>query len=59
MGWWIQKADPSSIDSVIPSNDDAIKVIEFMGSAMAAAVNEGKAKAQSAVTVTEASAAAE
>ena len=38
-------ADPSSIDYVIPSNDDAIKVIQFMASALASAINEGKNQA--------------
>ena len=37
-------SDPTKIDFVIPSNDDAIKVIAFMASTMAEAINEGKAK---------------
>lgn len=45
-------ADPTEVDYLIPSNDDAIKVIEFMGTVMAEAINEGKNKAQAAVTVT-------
>lgn len=52
-------ADPSSVDYVIPSNDDAIKVIEFIGTVMAEAVNEGKNKAAAAVTVTPEAAVAE
>lgn len=52
-------ADPSGIDYLIPSNDDAIKVIEFMSSLFAQAVNEGKAKAASAMTVTQQAAVAE
>jgi small subunit ribosomal protein S2 len=34
--------DPSLIDYPIPSNDDAIKVVEFMTGIVAEAVNEGK-----------------
>lgn len=37
-------ADPTSIDYMIPSNDDATKVISFMAQAMAEAVNEGRAQ---------------
>ena len=36
-------SDPTKIDYMIPSNDDAIKVISFMAQAMAEAVNEGRA----------------
>lgn len=36
-------SDPTKINYVIPSNDDAIKVIEFMAKAMAEAVSEGRA----------------
>lgn len=43
-------ADPSGIDYVIPSNDDAIKVIQFMANAMAEAINEGKSTAANMVT---------
>ncbi|HYE22067.1 MAG TPA: 30S ribosomal protein S2 [Verrucomicrobiae bacterium] len=35
-------ADPSSIDYMIPSNDDAIKVISLMAHAMSDAIREGK-----------------
>jgi small subunit ribosomal protein S2 len=42
-------SDPTKIDYVIPSNDDAIKVIEFMARTMADAVNEGKNKYGSTV----------
>jgi small subunit ribosomal protein S2 len=35
-------SDPSGIDYVIPSNDDAIKVIEFMANVLAEAVNDGR-----------------
>jgi small subunit ribosomal protein S2 len=51
-------SDPSKIDYVIPSNDDAIKVIEFMANSMAEAINEGKQTAASNVVVTEAAAVA-
>lgn len=37
-------ADPTKINYVIPSNDDATKVISFMANAMAQAVLEGRAK---------------
>ncbi|MBI2356281.1 MAG: 30S ribosomal protein S2 [Candidatus Doudnabacteria bacterium] len=52
-------ADPSLVDYVIPSNDDAIKVIEFMGTALSEAINEGKSKAAAAVMVSEQAAIAE
>jgi small subunit ribosomal protein S2 len=51
-------SDPTKIDYVIPSNDDAIKVIEFMANAMADAVNDGKKTAASNVVVSEAAAVA-
>jgi small subunit ribosomal protein S2 len=35
-------SDPSGIDYVIPSNDDAIKVIQYMSEVMAEAINDGK-----------------
>jgi small subunit ribosomal protein S2 len=35
-------SDPSKIDYVIPSNDDAIKVISFMAQLMTDAINEGR-----------------
>jgi len=37
-------ASPDKVDYVIPSNDDAIKVISFMSNAIAEAINEGKGK---------------
>lgn len=47
-------ADPTNINYIIPSNDDAIKVITFMAEVMADAVNDGKSKmAQNIVTQTE------
>lgn len=53
-------SDPSKVDYVIPSNDDAIKVIQFMASIMAEAVNEGKAIAASnIITTTEGAAVAQ
>ena len=52
-------ADPTNIDFVIPSNDDAIKVIAFMAEAVADAVNDGKSKlAQNIVEQTAAAAVA-
>jgi small subunit ribosomal protein S2 len=51
-------SDPSKVDYVIPSNDDAIKVIEYMANVMAEAVNEGKKTAASNVVVSEAAAVA-
>lgn len=35
-------SDPTKVDYMIPSNDDAIKVITFMAQVMAEAVNEGR-----------------
>lgn len=46
-------ANPTKVNYVIPSNDDAIKVIEFMANVMADAINAGKKKAGSNVVVTE------
>jgi small subunit ribosomal protein S2 len=51
-------SDPTKIDYVIPSNDDAIKVIEFMANAMADAINDGKNAAASNVVVSEGAAVA-
>src|SRR6185295_17830536 len=52
-------ADPTKIDYVIPSNDDAIKVIQFMSQVMAEAVNDGKnSMAQVLMAKTEGAAAA-
>ncbi len=38
-------SDPTKVNYMIPSNDDAIKVISYMANMMAAAINEGKGKA--------------
>lgn len=47
-------SDPTKITYMIPSNDDAIKVITFMAQAMAEAVNEGRANmAATVMTQTE------
>src|SRR5258708_20480754 len=35
-------SDPTNVDYMIPSNDDAIKVISYMTSVMADAINEGR-----------------
>ena len=51
-------SDPSKVDYVIPSNDDAIKVIEYMATVMAEAVSDGKKNASSNVVVTEGAAVA-
>lgn len=51
-------SDPTKVEYVIPSNDDAIKVIEFMANTMADAINDGKKTAASNVVVTEAAAVA-
>jgi small subunit ribosomal protein S2 len=51
-------SDPSKVDYIIPSNDDAIKVIEFMANAMAEAISEGKNSAASNVVVAEGAAVA-
>jgi len=52
-------ADPTKIDYMIPSNDDAIKVIVYMTSVMADAINEGRAQmAQTIMTQTEVAAVA-
>jgi small subunit ribosomal protein S2 len=37
-------SDPTKVNYVIPSNDDAIKVISYMANAMAEAILEGKGK---------------
>lgn len=37
-------SDPSGIDYMIPANDDAIKVIQLISTAVADAVNEGRAQ---------------
>ncbi len=42
-------SDPSKIDYMIPSNDDAIKVISFMAHIMAEAINEGRSLMQQTV----------
>lgn len=46
-------ADPSKIDYVIPSNDDATKVIAYMGAVMADAINEGKSQFGKAVVTSQ------
>lgn len=52
-------SDPTKINYMIPSNDDAIKVISFMAQVMAEAVNEGRSKmAQTIMTQTEGAAVA-
>ena len=51
-------ANPTKVNYVIPSNDDAIKVIDFMANIMAEAINEGKSKAASNVVVSEVAAVA-
>jgi small subunit ribosomal protein S2 len=51
-------SDPSKVSYVIPSNDDAIKVIEYMANIMADAINEGKKNASANVVVTETAAVA-
>jgi small subunit ribosomal protein S2 len=52
-------SDPSKIDYVIPSNDDAIKVITYMASVMAEAINEGRSQmATTIMTQTEGAAVA-
>jgi small subunit ribosomal protein S2 len=52
-------ADPSKVNYVIPSNDDAIKAVEYMANIMAEAVNEGKKTAASNVIVSEKAAVAQ
>jgi small subunit ribosomal protein S2 len=42
-------ADPTKVDYIIPSNDDAIKVISFMAQVMAEAVNDGKSRMEQVV----------
>ena len=51
-------ADPTKVDYVVPSNDDAIKVIKFMAEAMADAINDGKTHMASQVIKTEGAAVA-
>jgi small subunit ribosomal protein S2 len=52
-------SDPTKVDYVIPSNDDATKVIVFMTEAMANAVSEGRGQmADNIVTQTEGAAVA-
>ena len=52
-------SDPTNVNYVIPSNDDAVKVISFMAKIMADAVNEGRAAmAQNIMTQTEGAAVA-
>lgn len=46
-------ADPTKIDYLIPSNDDAIKVITYMAQVMADAVKEGKGMFAEAVASTD------
>ena len=42
-------ADPTPVSYLIPSNDDAVKVIAFMAQIMAEAINEGRGQMASAV----------
>lgn len=52
-------SDPTKVDYIIPSNDDAIKVIIFMAEIMAEAINEGRnSMAQIVMTQTEGAAVA-
>jgi small subunit ribosomal protein S2 len=52
-------ADPTKVNYVIPSNDDAVKVITFMANVMAEAINDGRAKmSQNIMTQTEGAAVA-
>ena len=52
-------ADPTKVDYMIPSNDDAVKVITFMAQVMAESVNEGRTLlAQNIMTQTEGAAVA-
>lgn len=46
-------SNPDSVDYVIPANDDAIKSVQYIGEALADAVNEGK-KNMAAVQVQQA-----
>ena len=43
-------SDPTKVDYMIPSNDDAIKVISYMANIMASAINEGKGKLAESVS---------
>jgi len=51
-------ADPTKVTYVIPSNDDATKVVEYMADIMAEAIKEGKSSAGSNVVVSEGAAVA-
>src|SRR3989338_7279459 len=52
-------SDPSKVNFVIPSNDDATKVITFMAQALSEAINEGRAQmATTIMTQTEGAAVA-
>jgi small subunit ribosomal protein S2 len=42
-------SNPTKINYMIPSNDDAIKVISYMASVMAEAINEGRSQMATAV----------
>src|SRR3989344_1515494 len=42
-------ADPTNVNYVIPSNDDAIKVISYMTTVMAEAINEGRNQMQQTI----------
>ncbi len=42
-------SDPTKVNYMIPSNDDAIKVITFMANVMADAINEGKNNMQQTI----------
>ena len=46
-------SDPTGVDYLIPSNDDAIKVISFMANIFAEAINEGKTKFAEVAAVAE------
>lgn len=48
--------DPSKVDYVIPSNDDAVKVISFMANVMAEAINEGRSRLSQNIVTSEAAA---
>jgi small subunit ribosomal protein S2 len=37
-------ADPANVDYMIPSNDDAVKVIAYMATTIAEAIKEGRGK---------------
>lgn len=46
-------SDPTKVNFVIPSNDDAIKVIEYMAGVMADAINEGRKNMSANVVMTQ------